>query len=80
MFQVPDSDVWPVAATLVTAVSRQLSKVMLFWGERLGPSLDVSGWTPRIGEAEWPGQPLRSDVRYIRVHLESAPVRREVPR
>ena len=30
MFQAPDSDVWPVAATLGTAVSRQPSKVMLF--------------------------------------------------
>ena len=80
MFQVPDSDEWLVAATLDTAVSRQLSRVMLFWGERFGPSLDVRGWTPRIGEAEWPGQPLGSDVPCFRVHLESAPVRKGAPR
>lgn len=43
------------------------------------PSLDISGWTPRIGEAEWPGQPLGSDVRCNHVHLESAPVRKGVP-
>ena len=30
VYQVSDSDVWPVAATLGTAVSRQPSKVMLF--------------------------------------------------
>ena len=30
VYQVSDSDVWPVAATLGTAESRQLPKVMFF--------------------------------------------------
>lgn len=69
MFQVPDGDVWPVAARWALQCHGSHRRSRSF-GERLMPSLDISGWTPRIGEAEWPGQPLGSDVRCNHVHLE----------
>ena len=37
------------------------------------PFLDIGGWTPRVGEAEWPGQPLGSEARCNCVRL-SAPL------
>lgn len=63
MFQVPDGDVWPVAAHAGhCSVHGSHRRSHSFEGERLMPSLDISGWTPRIGEAEWRGQPTRGDV------------------